>query len=169
MEIDGHCGALCTCRNCSNVVLRSIKAEKQALLDELDRREGTIAELERKVAKLTTTADVKREREERVRPRCLLANVCISLPPAGPLHCHRLWASRVQSSISLCVFPWVRHVRHTIRSSTGQVEPLLTGFVFGASDGTTSGHSVGGGIYENLPHLSLSLPRPREKSEAGNY
>ncbi|CAM9479097.1 unnamed protein product [Ectocarpus fasciculatus] len=51
----------------ADMKIEESKDEKQALLDELDRREGAIAELERKVAKLTTIANVKREREERAR------------------------------------------------------------------------------------------------------
>lgn len=45
---------------------RKRKAEKKALTDELQAKEGTIGELERKVAQLVTSARIKHERENRV-------------------------------------------------------------------------------------------------------
>lgn len=122
-------GALCSFITIPTLFFRSIKAEKQALLDELDQREGTIAELERKVAKLTTTADVKREREERVRTRCLLVKNCIYTKVAVKVLSSSGWSASLRPAagessstlqILLCVFSWVLHVRHTIRRSTGR-------------------------------------------------
>lgn len=164
-----------TCHHCSNIVLCSTKDEKQALLDELDQREGAIAELERKVAKLTTIANVKREREERVRTRCLLVKVCVlatvaahsfSLPPAGPLRCGRLPASQVLFFKLFCAC-FHGSAASAILSEVPQVEPLPTGnthYFLVRVMILQMGKCLCGRIYEKRPHLSLSLPRPLERS-----
>lgn len=74
------------------------KAEKDALRQDLSAKEEIIADLERKVAQLSTSAEVTRERETRVRGeklcgvmwcgvvryRSVFSSIIASLP------CHRL-------------------------------------------------------------------------------